>query len=115
MNTTLILGGNGKTGRRVAQRLSARGVPLRIGSRSGTPPFDNFSEAVFEPPPSGEIAFPLTGPRLLTFAEAPAEIARASGREVRYIADGVERALGRRARDFRDYARDAAAAGAWAR
>jgi uncharacterized protein YbjT (DUF2867 family) len=38
--TTLILGGNGKTGRRVAQRLVARGIPVRIGSRSGMPPFD---------------------------------------------------------------------------
>lgn len=37
---TLVLGGTGKTGRRVAERLVARGVPIRIGSRSGTPPFD---------------------------------------------------------------------------
>jgi uncharacterized protein YbjT (DUF2867 family) len=39
-NTTLVLGGTGKTGRRVAERLQARGVPVRIGSRSGAPPFD---------------------------------------------------------------------------
>ena len=38
--TTLILGGTGKTGRRVAKRLRARGLPVRIGSRSGAPPFD---------------------------------------------------------------------------
>ncbi|MGD9890812.1 MAG: NAD(P)H-binding protein [Dehalococcoidia bacterium] len=38
--TALILGGTGKTGRRVAQRLTARGVPVRVGSRAGTPPFD---------------------------------------------------------------------------
>ena len=37
---TLVLGGTGKTGRRVAQRLEARGRPVRIGSRSGEPPFD---------------------------------------------------------------------------
>jgi uncharacterized protein YbjT (DUF2867 family) len=36
----LVLGGNGKTGRRVAERLRARDVPVRIGSRSGEPPFD---------------------------------------------------------------------------
>ncbi len=36
----LVLGGRGKTGRRVASRLEAAGVPVRIGSRSGTPPFD---------------------------------------------------------------------------
>jgi uncharacterized protein YbjT (DUF2867 family) len=35
-----VLGGTGKTGRRVAQRLEARGRPVRIGSRSGEPPFD---------------------------------------------------------------------------
>ncbi len=37
---TLVLGGTGKTGRRVAQRLKARGMPTRVGSRSGEPPFD---------------------------------------------------------------------------
>jgi uncharacterized protein YbjT (DUF2867 family) len=37
---TLVLGGTGKTGRRVAERLVARGVPVRVGSRSGEPPFD---------------------------------------------------------------------------
>lgn len=38
--TTLVLGGTGKTGRRVVERLEARGLPVRIGSRSGTPRFD---------------------------------------------------------------------------
>jgi uncharacterized protein YbjT (DUF2867 family) len=96
--------------------------------------------------------YELTGPRALTFAEAVAEIARASGRDVRYqpvgldeytaamtdlgvpsevveltrylfseVLDGrnsqtvagVAQALGRAPRDFGDYARDAAAAGAW--
>ncbi len=264
--TILILGGTGKTGRRVAERLAAQGVPVRIASRSGEPPFEwndestwsavlqgvgavymtyypdlavpgaaehvgrfarraaasgverivllsgrgepqvlpaeqgvrecgaawtilrcaffcqNFSEGVFaESALAGEIAFPagdvaepfvdaddiadvavaaltrdghagaiyeLTGPRLVTFAQAAAEIAAASGREVRYLpisfeeyaavlaplmpaehvaffvqlfrelldghnahlSDGVERAIGRRPRDFRDYA-----AGAWKR
>jgi uncharacterized protein YbjT (DUF2867 family) len=36
----LVLGGTGKTGSRVAARLRERGVPVRIGSRSGEPPFD---------------------------------------------------------------------------
>jgi len=40
MDTTLVLGGTGKTGRRVAERLGVRDVPVRIGSRSGEPPFD---------------------------------------------------------------------------
>jgi uncharacterized protein YbjT (DUF2867 family) len=266
----LVLGGTGKTGRRVAERLTARGVPIRLGSRSGEPPFDwekpdtwapvlqgvgsayisyypdvavpgavevvgsfaklavesgvprlvllagrgeaegeageqavrdsgaeltvlrstwfaqNFSEDYWRDSVlSGEVALPagevpepfidaddiadvavaaltedghvgqvyeLTGPRLLTFAEAVDEIARATGREIRYapvsiddfaafaaqqgvpsevidllrylfgevldgrnahVVDGVQRALGREPRDFREYARDAAATGVW--
>ncbi|MFF9571825.1 NAD(P)H-binding protein [Streptomyces sp. NPDC014685] len=38
--TTLVIGGTGKTGRRVAERLTARGLPVRVGSRNGEPPFD---------------------------------------------------------------------------
>jgi uncharacterized protein YbjT (DUF2867 family) len=38
--TTLVLGGTGKTGRRVAERLRARNLPVRVGSRSGATPFD---------------------------------------------------------------------------
>ena len=228
--TTLVLGGTGKTGRRVADRLMARGVPTRIGSRSGAPPFDWDDRATWAPAlrdmeaayisyfpdvavpgavetvgafaelavrlgvrrlvllagrgePEAEQAelavrepfvdvdhiadvavaaltehghvgrlYELTGPRLLTFADAVAEIASATGRDLRYaqisieaysgllrewgvppdyvtlieylftevmdgrnalLADGVQRALGREPRDFADYARDAAAGGAW--
>ncbi len=107
--------------------------------------------ALTEPGHHGE-TYELTGPRLLTFADAVAEIAEASGRELSFqtipldtfraaltdvgvssdelwlltylftevldgrnakLADGVQRALGREPRDFREYARDAAAAGAW--
>jgi uncharacterized protein YbjT (DUF2867 family) len=46
---TLVLGGTGKTGRRVAVRLKARGVPTRVGSRSGEPPFDWEDEATWAP------------------------------------------------------------------
>jgi uncharacterized protein YbjT (DUF2867 family) len=268
--TTLVLGGTGKTGRRVVERLEARGLPTRVGSRSGEPPFDwedratwapalhdvqaayvsfhpdlavpgaaetvaaladlavaqgvrrlvllsgrgepeaqrserllqtagaewtilraswfsqNFSENfLLEDVLGGEVALPvdevrepfvdaediadaavaaltedghegrlyeLTGPRLLTFAEAVAEIAEASRRDIRFravpmgqyssalaeqgipaevaslvsylfsevldgrnqsLSDGVQRALGRPPRDFRDYARETAAAGIW--
>ena len=38
--TTLILGGTGKTGRRVVNRLAALRRPVRVGSRRGHPPFD---------------------------------------------------------------------------
>jgi uncharacterized protein YbjT (DUF2867 family) len=46
---TLVLGGTGKTGRRVAERLWDRGLPIRIGSRSGEPPFDWENEATWAP------------------------------------------------------------------
>lgn len=97
--------------------------------------------------------YEVTGPRLLTFAEATGEIAQATGRTIRYeqvpidayasmlkdfdlppdliglitylftevldgrnesIANGVKEALGRKATDFADFARKAAAEGAWA-
>jgi uncharacterized protein YbjT (DUF2867 family) len=47
--TTLVLCGTGKTGRRVAHRLTARGLRVRIGSRSGEPPFDWQDQATWEP------------------------------------------------------------------
>ncbi|SDI57661.1 NAD(P)H-binding protein [Nonomuraea jiangxiensis] len=37
--TILVLGGTGKTGRRIADRLTALDLPVRIGSRSATPAF----------------------------------------------------------------------------
>ena len=210
--TTLVVGGTGKTGRRVAERLRARDLPVRIGSRSGAPPFDwedrstwtpalqgttaayisyfpdlavpgapeaiaafveqalalgtrrlvllsgrgeeeaqraeqaladtyaewtivrcswfsqNFSESYLaEPVLAGEVALPagdvpepfvdaddiadvavaaltqeghagrlyeLTGPRLLTFADAVAEIARASGRQIRFAPVTIEQYVG---------------------
>jgi nucleoside-diphosphate-sugar epimerase len=45
----LVLGGTGKTGRRVAERLQARGLPVRVGSPSGTPPFDWEDRATWAP------------------------------------------------------------------
>ncbi|MFI1915307.1 NAD(P)H-binding protein [Nocardia sp. NPDC020380] len=39
-NTVLVLGATGKTGSRVAARLTARGVTVRPGSRSAAVPFD---------------------------------------------------------------------------
>ena len=99
----------------------------------------------------GEL-YEMTGPRLLTFADAVAEVSKASGRAITYhqltpdgfgamlaehgvpaeeaelvlylfttvldgrnasLTDGVQRALGREPRDFADYARAAAAGGAW--
>ncbi len=39
-NTVLVIGGTGKTGRKVAQGLVENGVNVRIGSRSSSPSFD---------------------------------------------------------------------------
>jgi uncharacterized protein YbjT (DUF2867 family) len=50
---TLVLGATGKTGRRVAERLTARGLPVRLGSRSGEPPFDWDDRATWTPALSG--------------------------------------------------------------
>ncbi|WP_433521339.1 NmrA family NAD(P)-binding protein [Nocardia pseudovaccinii] len=36
----LVLGGTGTTGRRVVDRLTAMGHAVRVGSRTGTPPFE---------------------------------------------------------------------------
>ncbi|MFD8254252.1 hypothetical protein [Streptomyces werraensis] len=67
----------------------------------------------------------VTGPRLLTWAEAVAEIAEATGRPLTYRAVpadacratpagfGVRRVLGREPRDFSDVVRQAAADGGW--
>jgi uncharacterized protein YbjT (DUF2867 family) len=267
---TLVIGGTGKTGRRIVERLKLRGLPVRVGSRSSEPTFDwadpagwaralagvdaayvsyypdlaapgatgairsltrtaieqgvkrlvllsgrgepeaqacedivrgsglewtlvraswfsqNFSEGyLLDSIRAGEVALPagdvgepfidtddiadvavaaltderhvgqlyeVTGPRLMTFAAAVAEIARVTGRPIRYVqvsmdeyvaaleqaqlepqfvslikylfsevldgrnakaCDGVIRALGRPARDFTDYAREAARAGVW--
>ncbi|HEX9499740.1 MAG TPA: NAD(P)H-binding protein [Mycobacterium sp.] len=95
--------------------------------------------------------YELTGPRLLSFRDAVAQIGAAAGREISFVsvpiedytamlteyglpqdfiwllnhlftevlgskvhlADGVQRALGREAKDFTDYARETAATGVW--
>ncbi|MEU9087307.1 NAD(P)H-binding protein [Streptomyces sp. NPDC048357] len=46
---TLVIGGHGKTGRRVAEKLSALGRQVRIGSRSGRPAFDWHEPATWGP------------------------------------------------------------------
>ncbi len=100
---------------------------------------------------AGEV-YEVTGPRLMTLADVAADLSAATQREIAYVpvphegfmaqikasgapsdvawmldylfstvldgrnahlTDGVERALGRAPKDFADYARDAARAGAW--
>jgi len=45
---TLVLGGTGKTGRRIVDRLNAAGHNVRVGSRSAIPSFDWDHEAGWE-------------------------------------------------------------------
>ena len=46
---TLVLGATGKTGSRFAALLTARGVPVRAGSRSADPAFDWDDRSTWEP------------------------------------------------------------------
>ncbi|MDX3850033.1 NAD(P)H-binding protein [Streptomyces sp. AK02-01A] len=59
--TTLVIGGTGKTGRRVAERLAARGLPVRIGSRNADVPF------VWEDPATWEGALEGVGAVYVTY------------------------------------------------
>lgn len=69
---TLVLGATGTTGRRVAARLAAR-----LGSRSGQPPFDWADETTW-PAALENVTC------LLTFEQAIAEIAAATGENIDY-------------------------------
>ncbi|MEU1806383.1 NmrA family transcriptional regulator [Streptomyces sp. NPDC019937] len=77
--TVLVLGGTGKTGRRIADRLTAAGRPVRIGSRGGEPRFDWEDRTTWEPALRGtgaaylayypDIADPGAAATLRAFAE----------------------------------------------
>jgi uncharacterized protein YbjT (DUF2867 family) len=56
----LVVGGTGKTGRRVADRLRACGVTVRVGSRSGDTRFDWEAPASWEPALRGATAAYIT-------------------------------------------------------
>lgn len=59
--TILVIGGTGKTGSRVAERLTAQGLPVRVGSRNGEPPF------VWEDPDTWEAALDGVGSVYVTY------------------------------------------------
>src|SRR3954454_15684465 len=76
---TLVVGGTGKTGRRVVGRLRAQGRSVRVGSRSGAPPFDWEDRATWAPAVAGATgAYVSYFPDLAVpgAAEAVAEVAR---------------------------------------
>lgn len=52
-NPILVLGGTGKTGRRVAQRLRDAGTPVRVASRTAPQPFDWTDRSTWAPTLSG--------------------------------------------------------------
>ncbi|KOU35027.1 NmrA family NAD(P)-binding protein [Streptomyces sp. WM6368] len=76
---TLVIGGHGKTGRRVAEKLTAQGRQVRIGSRSGTPPFDWHEPATWVPALEGvdrvyvtyypDLAFPGAAEQVAEFSK----------------------------------------------
>jgi uncharacterized protein YbjT (DUF2867 family) len=86
--TTVILGGTGKTGRRIANRLTARGLPVRIGSRTGVPAFDWHDRTTWTPALAGATALYIAYPPDLTVPEAPAHIGEVAHQAV---ACGVRR------------------------
>lgn len=59
-NLTVIVGGKGKTGRRVGQRLEALGHPVRAVSPSAEVPFDWNDEATWAPALAGATSLYLT-------------------------------------------------------
>ena len=72
---TLVVGGTGKTGRRVVERLEARGLPVRVGSRSGQPRFDWGDQSTWAPVLQGVRAAYIPFPDLVI--SRPTEVTRA--------------------------------------
>ena len=56
----LVLGGSGKTGRRVVERLKARRIAVRAASRSGDTPFDWTDKSSWAPALAGSAAVYIT-------------------------------------------------------
>lgn len=81
--TTLVIGGTGKTGRRVAARLRARGLAVRIGSRSSATRFDWNDQSTWDAALAGirhvyvtyspDLAVPEAPPAIEAFAALAAQ------------------------------------------
>ncbi|MGH2671222.1 MAG: SDR family oxidoreductase, partial [bacterium] len=74
----LVIGGTGKTGRRIADRLTERGVPVRVASRSTTPTFDWTDESGWAAALAGTRAAYIAYQPDLAFPGAPEAITRVS-------------------------------------
>ena len=74
----LVLGGTGKTGRRVVEGLRARGVPVRVGSTGGDPRFDWEDRATWAPALSGTRAVYISYYPDLAVPGAPAAVGELS-------------------------------------
>ncbi|ANM30934.1 NmrA family transcriptional regulator [Acidobacteria bacterium Mor1] len=72
--TALIVGAGGKTGRRVAEQLSGKGVQVRAASRSGSTRFDWDDPSTWEPALRGADAAYVTYSPDLAVPEAPEAI-----------------------------------------
>ena len=78
-STVLVLGGTGRTGARITQRLRSRGVPTRVASRRGAQPFDWAQPSTWDAALSGvgaayicyspDLAFPGVAELIAQFAE----------------------------------------------
>ncbi|WP_030172155.1 NAD(P)H-binding protein [Spirillospora albida] len=85
----LVLGGTGKTGRRVVERLEALDLPVRMGLRSADPAFDWEDESTYAPVLEGVRSVYLSYSPDLAAPGAPAAIraftAAAAGAGVRRV------------------------------
>ena len=83
-STILVLGATGKTGRRIVERLQARGMPTRAGSRTAQPPFDWADRDTWAPALGGVAAVYVTYYPDLAVPGAPeavGELARLAGEQ----------------------------------
>ena len=86
----LVLGGTGKTGRRIVDRLRAREIAVRVGSRSAEPPFDWEDRSTWARALEGTAAIYVSYSPDLAVPGAP-EAVRALTEQA--VAGGVQRAV----------------------
>ncbi len=79
---TLVIGGTGKTGRRIVTRLREHGLPVRSASRSSEPPFDWNDRATWGPALRGASSAYVSFYPDLAMPGAPEAIAALAGEAV---------------------------------